>query len=76
VTVIIDAQSRHCRWQVFASFLSTFGLNLQKFSHLQNDRHKDVKGDSIDSKPVHHQFLWVAGPKLHRLRTVSCALAP
>jgi len=39
-----------------ASFLSTFGVNLQKFSHMQNDRLPEKQ-----QVPYYQQFLWVCG---------------
>lgn len=41
---------------VLASFLSTFGINLQKYSHMQNLRLPEVL-----QKPYYQQFLWCCG---------------
>eukprot|EP00658_Telonema_sp_P-2_P032057 TRINITY_DN23838_c0_g2_i1.p1 TRINITY_DN23838_c0_g2~~TRINITY_DN23838_c0_g2_i1.p1 ORF type:complete len:408 (-),score=79.03 TRINITY_DN23838_c0_g2_i1:368-1591(-) len=41
---------------VAASFLSTFGINLQKYSHMQNQRLPEVL-----QKPYYQQFLWCSG---------------
>lgn len=41
---------------IFASFMSTFGINLQKYSHMQNVRLPEVL-----QKPYYQQFLWCCG---------------
>eukprot|EP00656_Telonema_subtile_P044524 TRINITY_DN5077_c0_g1_i1.p1 TRINITY_DN5077_c0_g1~~TRINITY_DN5077_c0_g1_i1.p1 ORF type:complete len:397 (+),score=110.90 TRINITY_DN5077_c0_g1_i1:154-1344(+) len=41
---------------VLASFLSTFGINLQKYSHMQNQRLPQVL-----QQPYYQQFLWCCG---------------
>jgi len=41
---------------IFASFMSTFGINLQKYSHMQNLRLPEVL-----QKPYYQQFLWCCG---------------
>ena len=42
--------------QVFASFMNTFAINLQKYSHLQNERLPEHQ-----RKPYYRDFLWAAG---------------
>ena len=64
--------------QVFASFLNTFGINLQKYSHVQNDKRPE-----LNKKAYYNDFLWAAGvilvpPNRRRLLIfgfLCCALA-